>query len=195
MKTVWEALVRFDEWLIDKCQRFSDWLTLKFGIGKANYKMANLCLTIYVVGAVFVSFINNFSFNFLSFFEIFLMLGFGLILRHRIEKAQKKEESAELSNPEIARKNPFLENARYERIINFLIFLVLSIVYVSVKTLDAKKEYWTCIVYVFCLQMFPLYVYFLSCSSLPPGKSKVLEWLTMRFGKKALAEAKGDAGC
>ena len=71
------AIARFDRWLLGKCQALSDWLTKTIGLQEANYKIANVCAGLAMIGWLAAGIVFGGPFEFLNYMTVFIGLGSG----------------------------------------------------------------------------------------------------------------------
>lgn len=172
-----KLLYAFDEWLLDKFQRFSDAVSKKTGIGNLNYKIADSCISIYVI----LSLVNLiiFDFHFGRLFLIIIILYNGIILRGILIRESTKENEAQ-SQDGIARK-------RKDNLVTTVRILMLFVVLiVSIVNLLGEYSFFEKLLSVLAWQGLIFFYYFLACSGLPRQKGKIRQWVRSLFGRREL---------
>ena len=177
---------KFDAWLLAKCQAFSDWLTKTIGLQEANYKIANVCAGLAMIGWLAAGIVFGGPFEFLNYMTVFIGLGSGAwtFVVYFAELAA--------DNTGKVRKNPhFWESVRCIQLLISLGQFVVFFLAVSSAMIEGLLAVWhnsLCllagVVFTTC------FIYFVSCSSLPPTTSKVAQWLMKSFMKLVPVNAK-----
>ena len=173
---MFRAIARFDQWLLVKCQAFSDWLTKTIGLQEANYKIANvcgaICLACMIVAGLVVGEIIVLVFN----TACGLFLAVLLFRIYFIELARDDNVKTRKDN------NNFI-------VFRFLLwgqllYFVLRDVLFPLSTWESKDECDQFNLWYNMSNGFEIaFVYFVSCSRLPPTTSKAAQWLMKGFMK------------
>lgn len=170
-------LLKFDGWLLDKFQRFSDFVSKKTGIGSVNYKIADCCLTLYVVMTLTHCIIEGFGG--LKIILSLACLANGFIWRINLQR--NIEVESQLHAGEEKARKPQNVNYIAIRVLSCCVFII-SFVFqfflerkLFIKILDVASWF-----------NFFLFAYFLSCSGLPRQKGKIRQWVRSLFGRREL---------
>lgn len=152
-------MLAFDQWILDKCEKFSHQTQRIFGL--TCFSLARVCLGIapIVYAFPFVFGESNFWFFVMAFSGGLILSALYLPATYRYEK-----KVFELSLHGLA--NPFRSYLRLKRFIIFLAGnLTMALFPIQDVSFVLSFEVW--------LLALIVHLYFLSCGPLPPGKSKV----------------------
>lgn len=175
---LWDLVLAFDLWILDKCQKFSDWITRKTGIGKANCKIAYIFLSLFVT-LITVATITSKKFSSEKIVIPGLAFLAGMIYYYILKKTENADLSAE------TRKNPqSLIRNRIETLIILLLCALLTPIFE--KKLTAFQQILSISSYFSMIMC----IYFFSVSGLPPEKGKIKNWIKslLRIRKPAPAK-------
>jgi len=169
------AIVRFDQWLIAKCQSCSDWLTKTIGLTEANYKIANMCAALCLACILLSSFLASSLFGGLVNALVGIVLGFYLFKIYFLELSKD-------DNADVRKDTGRFIVLRIMVWIGFAFCLLFDLMsFVAAGSQD--EDFWRRISFDTGLAFEVAFVYFVSCSRLPPTTSKVAQWLMKCFMK------------
>ncbi|MFH0779289.1 MAG: hypothetical protein V1928_00340 [Parcubacteria group bacterium] len=170
-------LYAFDAWLLDKFQRFSDFVSRKTGIGNVNYKIADGCMTVYIVlnGAFFVIMKEYDLWNLFVIVNVFLMCAW---FRYRLMPYLKNNESSQ-SNEERADRPIIIQVVLFYFRIFSLSIMIEAFVLINLSDKIFALKLLTVVIVV----SFFLFFYFVSCNGLPRQKGKIRQWVRSLFAR------------
>jgi len=160
-------IMRFDLYVLNACQQFSDWLTRTFGIGQANMKVAyGLLLALIAVWTVPILFLTRDWRVVIPSLGCALMIGFMLFVFFYLPNL--KEDGT-------VRKNPYRHLGFRLMFWFFFLFDTMneslpSLIFLGRLTGDM-------VISITATLLTLAFVYFISCSGLPPQKGRVRAWI------------------
>jgi len=178
--------VLLDEFLINKFQKLSDWLTKLIGVGGVNYKLAYFTLTSYVVVDIFADFIRGFQwFNVIG---VAITLWIGIMYKNLYDMKERIEDQVAESKAVDGMSRDIIW--RLLRLGFVMFFPVIGIMLLfQTPGKDITYDYYVYhsarVISDYC---FAISLYFFACHKLPPCRGKAREWLES-FGHSP-AEAK-----
>ncbi|MBU1132155.1 hypothetical protein KKC32_02835 [Patescibacteria group bacterium] len=155
---MWRVISSIDRWVLDKFQRFSDWGAKITGIGKLNYKIAYLNAMIFVVSEVCYGMLEG---NMFIAKAVLLFVISGFVCWYLLQDTKRERSST-------ARKNP--EMHQLLRLVWVLCVFPGVILFFAMN-----KDRVLCSLDLMATVSFICFYYFISCESLPVGKSRVKE--------------------
>lgn len=180
------VITKIDDFILSLFQRFSDWVTRTTGLGAANYKLAYILLSSYVVLSLFAHVIAGL--DFLRLFNVIIVLLVGIMYKKLFDRKERSED--ELDESRVVQGFTLSNFWRIFRLFFLLYFPLLSILFLlnpPTEPLEYNHTVYHVSRYI-SQQSFGFALYFFACHKLPPCRGKVKEWLES-FGAKPV-EAK-----